>query len=79
MFIFMTSLYYRNLPKSADIAALIRLATPPTKNPATVIKIAFTVLLLGESVKKQQPNIQNRMFYNLNKTLILKELLIITV
>ena len=51
MFIFMTSLYYRNLPKSADIAALIRLATPPTKNPATVIKIAFTVLLLGESVK----------------------------
>jgi len=38
-------------PKSADIAALMRLATPPIKNPVTVIRTPQLLKLFGESAK----------------------------
>ena len=38
------------LPRSAEMAALTRLATPPMKNPVIVINTAFVVMSLGESV-----------------------------
>lgn len=41
-----------NLPRSAEMAALTRLATPPMKNPTTAISRPFMVrvLLRSESV-----------------------------
>ena len=39
----------RNLPRSAEIAELMRLAGPPIQNPVTAISTEFITMSFGDS------------------------------